>query len=196
MIKACVLGVQYGMGEKTLATRISAPRITARELIRAHRERYPKFWKMAEASVDIAMLGGANQTVFGWQVRGIVDETHPFNRVANSMLNWPMQSNGGEMLRVAICLTVERGVEVVAPIHDALMIMAPLDRLDADIEKTKTAMLEASRVVLGGFEVGVDVEQIVRYPDRYMDERGRVMWDKVVKLTMEAEQAERQKDMA
>jgi DNA polymerase I len=196
MIKTCVLGVQYGMGDRTLAARISSPRITARELIRAYRERYSKFWKMAEASVDIAMLGGFNQTVFGWRVRGVVDKLHPFKRVANSMLNFPMQANGAEMLRVAICLAVERGIEVVAPVHDAMMIMAPLDRLDADIEATKNAMLEASRAVLGGFEVGIDCEQIVRYPDRYMDERGRVMWGKVVKLVMEAEQAERGKDVA
>jgi DNA polymerase I len=42
-------------------------------------------------------------------------------------------------------------------------------------------MAEASRIVLGGFELGTDA-QIVRYPDRYMDERGAVMWDRVMKL--------------
>jgi hypothetical protein len=36
-------------------------------------------------------------------------------------------------------------------------------------------------VVLSGFELGTDVK-IVRYPDRYMDERGTVMWDRVMKL--------------
>ena len=43
------------------------------------------------------------------------------------------------------------------------------------------AMAEASRLVLDGFELGTDAK-IVHYPDRYMDERGAVMWDRVMKL--------------
>jgi hypothetical protein len=42
-------------------------------------------------------------------------------------------------------------------------------------------MREASRIVLGGFELGSDVKE-VRYPDRYMDKRGVVMWNKVMRL--------------
>ena len=42
-------------------------------------------------------------------------------------------------------------------------------------------MIEASRAVLDGFELRVDVD-IVRYPDRYMDPRGEVMWNRVMAL--------------
>jgi DNA polymerase I len=43
-------------------------------------------------------------------------------------------------------------------------------------------MREASRVVLGGaLELGSDAK-VVRWPERYMDERGAVMWDAVVRL--------------
>jgi hypothetical protein len=42
-------------------------------------------------------------------------------------------------------------------------------------------MAEASRIVLDRFELGTDAH-IVRYPDRYMDERGAVMWDRVMGL--------------
>ena len=45
----------------------------------------------------------------------------------------------------------------------------------------RAAMAEASRIVLDGFELGTDVS-IIRWPDRYMDDRGRVMWDRVQKL--------------
>ena len=47
-------------------------------------------------------------------------------------------------------------------------------------------MCEASRIVLGGFELGTD-SAVVQYPDRYMDERGRAMWDKVMDLLQKAE---------
>ena len=92
-----------------------------------------------------------------------------------------MQANGAEMLRIACILLTEAGIRVCAPVHDALLIEAPLERLDRDIAMTKAIMLEASRIVLGGFELRSDVKE-VRYPDRYTDKRGSVMWDKVLKL--------------
>ena len=62
-----------------------------------------------------------------------------------------------------------------------MLICAPLDRLDADVARMQDVMREASRVVLDGFELGTDAE-IVRYPDRYADPRGSVMWNRVMKL--------------
>ena len=41
MCKTCVLGVQYAMGEVSLARRIGQPPITARELLRMHHETSP-----------------------------------------------------------------------------------------------------------------------------------------------------------
>ena len=89
-----------------------------------------------------------------------------------------MQANGAEMMRLAACLATERGVEVCAPVHDAFLICAPLDRLEQDVATMRAAMAEASRIVLSGFELGTDVS-ITRWPDRYMDSRGRVMWQRV-----------------
>jgi len=45
----------------------------------------------------------------------------------------------------------------------------------------RAAMVEASRIVLDGFELGTDAA-VVRYPDRYMDKRGRVMWERTLAL--------------
>ena len=73
------------------------------------------------------------------------------------------------------------GVEVCAPVHDAVLICAPLDRLKEDIAAMRAAMAEASRAVLGGFELGTDAA-VVLYPNRYMDARGQVMWERVTKL--------------
>ena len=173
--KSTVLAVQYGMGADALAQRIGQPPIRARELLRLHRETYRVFWAWSDRLVDHAMLTGSLHTVFGWRVR--VPE------VANdrSLRNFPMQANGAEMLRLACCLATEAGVEVCAPVHDAVLICAPVDRLDADVERMQEAMREASRIVLGGFELGTD-HKLISYPDRYMDERGTVMWERVMKL--------------
>lgn len=92
-----------------------------------------------------------------------------------------MQANGAEMMRLACCLATEAGIEVCAPIHDALLIMAPETNLEADVAKMQACMAEASRVVLDGFELRADA-QIVRWPARYQDARGKRMWEVVTKL--------------
>jgi DNA polymerase-1 len=173
--KACVLAVQYGMGEAGLASRIKQPPIRARELLRLHRETYRVFWRWSDAAVDHAMLKGNLHTVFGWRVQV------PTNANPRSLRNFPMQANGAEALRLACCLATERGIEVCAPIHDAVLICAPLERLDADVVGMQDAMREASQVVLDGFELGTDAE-VIRHPDRYADPRGTVMWDRVMNL--------------
>jgi DNA polymerase-1 len=175
LFKTCALGVQYGMEEQSLAQRIGRPAIVARDLLRAHRETYRKFWRWSDAAVDYAMLTGSLHAVFGWRVHVGEDQN------ARSLRNFPMQANGAEMLRLACCLATERGMEVCAPVHDAILICAPLDRLDADAARTREAMAEASRIVLGGSEIRTDVK-IVRYPDRFMDGRGAVMWRRVMDL--------------
>ena len=121
------------------------------------------------------MLGGRLWAGFGWQIQTRDDIND------RSLRNFPMQANGAEMLRIACILLTEAGIRVCAPVHDALLIEAPLDELDEAIAITKSLMQEASRIVLDGFALGSDVKE-VRHPDRYMDKRGVVMWNKVMKL--------------
>ena len=179
--KSTVLAVQYGMGADALGQRIGQPPIRARELLRLHRETYRVFWRWSEAAVDYAMLSSRLHTVFGWRVQ-VPPISNP-----RSLSNFPMQANGAEMLRLACCLATERGIEVCAPVHDAVLISAPLDRLDADVARMQDAMREASRIVLDGFELGTDAK-INRYPDRYMDDRGATMWERVMELINEQQQ--------
>ncbi len=85
------------------------------------------------------------------------------------------------MLRLACCLATERGVDVCAPVHDALLIEAPNDELEHAVAITRVAMAEASRAVLDGLEIATDVS-MVRAPHRYADPRGQVMWNRVNEL--------------
>ncbi len=180
LLKQCVLGVNYAMGERSLALRIGQPEIVARNLLRAHREAYAKFWAWSDAAVDIAMQGRPLRTVFGWPVH-IGPNPNP-----RSFRNFPMQANGAEMLRIACCLGTERGVEICGPAHDAVLIFAPIERLEHDTAVMRDAMAEASRAVLDGFELRTDAHP-VKYPDRYADARGAVMWRTVMGLLEQSE---------
>ena len=176
--KACVLAVQYGMGAESLAQRIGKPVIIARELLELHRRTYHVFWKWSDALLDETMLLGKVRTVFGWTIHVAADPN------PRSLRNFPMQANGAEVLRLACCMATEEGIELCAPVHDAVMLAAPLVALEAHVARMQEIMVEASRVVLDGFELGTDVV-IVRDPDRYMDDRGLVMWDTVMAIIEE-----------
>jgi DNA polymerase I-like protein with 3'-5' exonuclease and polymerase domains len=172
LFKACALGVQYGMGEKSLAARIGRPVVEARRLLSMHHRTYAKFWAWSKAAVARAMLHGVLNTVFGWRVHAGPETT------ARSLMNFPMQANGAEILRLACCLTTEGGIKVCAPVHDAILIEAAADDIDKVVQETQALMKRAGEVVLDGFPLRSDVE-LVEYPDRYADPRGRKMWKTV-----------------
>ena len=176
--KACVLAVQYGMQEDSLARRIQQPPVFARELLRMHRRTYASFWAWSDGVLDHALTQRKLWTVFGWMLH--VDD-RPNGR---SLRNFPMQGNGSEMLRLACCLATEAGIKVVAPVHDAVLIEAPLDRLEADTERMQALMRQASAQLLDGFELRSDAK-LIRAPERFCDERGTVMWDTVQDLLNE-----------
>lgn len=171
--KACVLAVQYGMGAESLALRIRQPIARARELLDLHKRTYRQFWKWSDGAVYEAVLNGRLWSVFGWQ---IFTGDSPNER---SVRNFPMQANGAEMLRVACILLMDKGIRICAPVHDAILIEAPLETLDVVVAQTQEIMQQASAIVLDGFVLKSDA-RVVRYPDRYMDERGTKMWNTVM----------------
>ncbi len=179
LYKQTVLAVNYGMGEESLADRINQPVVVAKDLLWKHRQTFQVFWEWSDRNVDYALLHNRLWTVFGWQLQV---EGLPNSR---SLANFPMQANGAEMLRIACILMTEAGIRVCAPVHDAVLIEAPLEELDDRVQQAQELMSEASRQVLGGFELTTDAD-IYRYPERYRDEeRGGAFWDKVMGLLPE-----------
>jgi hypothetical protein len=177
LLKVCVLATLYGQGHKSLAEQLRQPEIVAREILRKFYRVYRVFGSWLDNRVNRYLLDGKQQTVFGW--------THYFREMPRitSVRNFDMQANGAEMLRLACCLGTEAGISICAPVHDAILIQAPLDRLDEDIARMRGFMAEASRVVLDGFELRTD-HHIFRYPEHYSDPkgRGRLMLETVMKL--------------
>lgn len=180
--KQVVLGTNYGMTAHGVAEAAGIHVLEARDLLQKHRDTYRTFWKWADANKDCGLLGLPLQTCFGWQIQateGIVK--------ANTFLNWPMQAHGAEMMRIACCLAVERGIKLCAPIHDALLIETPIELIHADVAALKQCMADAGELVLGkGRVCRVDAE-IIRYPDRFMDENGVAMWEQVMEILDEIE---------
>jgi hypothetical protein len=170
--KIAALAVQYGMGSDSLARRLDTSPAQGRELIRRHRETYPRYWEWSDAAEMTAMLSGKLQTTFGWTVH-VGQDANP-----RSLRNFPLQANGAEMMRLAAILSTESGLPVCAPVHDAFLVEAQDEEIESTLVEMQSHMRRASEIVLSGFSLRTDAS-IVRWPERYMDPRGERFWNTV-----------------
>ena len=174
--KVVLLAAQYEMQAPSLAGRLGISVIEANEILQQHRRLYARYWYWSDAWVHRALSSGQTRTNFGW--------TFYLDRPAKerTLRNWPIQSHGAEILHLTCIWASKYGLKLLAPVHDALLVEAPLDRIEHDVALLQELMRRASRVVLnptgGNFTLRSDAT-IVRYPDRYSDKRGKRMWSVV-----------------
>ena len=179
--KVMLLAVQYGMSETTLAALLGVPLMEAREMLAQHRQLFGQYWKWSDDWVAAAMRDGTMWTACGWACAvGAIE----YNE--RTLRNWPIQATGADILRAACIMAVRHGIKLLAPVHDAVLIEAPIERIEHDVAKMREIMRRASRAVLnrdatGTYELRTSAT-IVRYPDRYSDKRGKQMWEEVSAL--------------
>jgi hypothetical protein len=105
--------------------------------------------------------------------RELAGESKPANVVTmNTLRDWLIQANAGEILRLSVIEATAAGVDIIATLHDALMIQAPCEQIDEAVQRTRQAMEQASAAVLfnpsrtSHYPLRVDAS-VVRYPDHY-----------------------------
>jgi DNA polymerase-1 len=90
----------------------------------------------------------------------------------NTLRDWPIQANAGEILRLSVIDVTAAGVDILATLHDALMIEAPCAQIDEAVQRTQQAMEQASAAVLFNpsrtrhYPLRVDAS-VVQYPEHY-----------------------------
>ena len=173
LFKVVILGVQYGMGLDSLALRLGGDKVTARRLLDLHHSTFARYWEWLEEVVNTACLEGRLRAALGWQMNLTRSTKY------KTITNWLMQANGSEMLRLAVCLATDRGVRIVAMVHDALLIEAPYDQIEFMAQQASEAMVQASEIVLHGFSVRTDC-RIIRYPDRFLAAKDQSMWNQIL----------------
>ena len=179
--KVGCLGAQYGMQIETLARRLGVSTFVSSEMLGQHRGLFNQYWAWIEDWIARALDTGSMRTPLGWACRTGITE---FNQ--RSIGNFVVQATGADILRLSCVWGHRRGIELCGPIHDAVLIEAPIDRIDADVALMREIMRRSSRVVLnaerdGPYELRTDVT-IVRHPDRYSDKRGLQIWTDVLRL--------------
>ena len=175
LAKACVLGVQYGLSAQGLAFNIQAPKVYGQQLLEAHQRAFPNFWAWADNVHNTGRYKGEIRSTFGWRM-----QVHP-EISERTIKNFPVQTNGAEMLRLAVMRMLDHGVCVIATIHDAVAIEADIGEIEDAVVRAQAAMRWASAQILNGFELRSEAE-IVRYPDRFIDGDHVGMWTTVMQL--------------
>ena len=181
--KESVLGGMYGLGAEALAYKHGIGVTEARELQAMVPHIYPVFDAWLRRVLNKARMGKMLYAALGWPI-----EIKGFDDRRGTYLNFPMQANGAEMMRLATIYIIDHGLELCAIIHDAFMILSPANRIDDDMLILSDCMRQASRVVLRGFELRLD-PKVILYPHRYeADERSRQQWDDLISRAMQREQ--------
>jgi len=196
VFKIWLLSAQYGATAGSLvralpaelAAKVPDPLYSAKDFLGQHNKVFMRYWDWAEGHVELFIYDRnyVAQTCFGWRCHH--DRRKKPWQVRTKMLNFPMQSTCAEILRWACVYAVEDGIEVMAPVHDALLVGGTVNGIEEVAARTKAAMDKASTMVLG-LAMRTDAK-IVRYPERFRDPRGAGTWDRIMGLVEEIEGAE------
>jgi len=173
-MKSLQLGINYEMGVPSLARGLDRHPLIASGIIEQHRRIHPVYWQWRDDVVMAAMVNRRIESVFGWPLR---ITTSPNKR---TLYNFPMQAGGAEMLRLAAWRLCEAGIVPVMLVHDGILF----ELTDHEqIEHAKEIMRQAGRDVCDGFEIGVDVDQLLVGGARYRDKRpmAQKMWSTIMR---------------
>jgi len=174
-------GMNYGMTPFGIAAKTKRSMEWAREIHARHRQAYPVFHQWLGDVIAQARFDEIIETPLGWR-QVVTADTR-----TRSLMNFPAQAAGGDVLRLAAVVATECGITVAAPVHDAFWILVPLEELDATIARMTEIMTEAGRLVTGGLPIKVKVEAVVRWPQclgdvRKPEAKGQAMWCEVREL--------------
>jgi len=172
-MKSLQLAISYGMSVPSLARGLDRHPLIASEIIEKHRRTYPRLWEWRNNAVACATIERKICSVFGWPLR------MSYSPNERALFNFPMQANGAEMLRLAAWRLCEAGIVPNMLVHDGLLLEV---HTDEQVEHAMAIMREAGRDVCDGFDIGVDVDQMLKGGARYADKRpvAQKMWKTIV----------------
>jgi hypothetical protein len=167
IFKAVTLGRVYGKGATSLARDLGISKSRAAAIIDETRARYPVLEAWLQRVTTKAAHCVPIVCTLGWSLTAVGEPGEE-----RTFLNFPMQGNGSELLRLVIIRASH--LPIIGCAHDSFMVEAPIDQIEAVVAELQAIMRQASRDLFG-FELRADCKptDIVRYPDRFVDKRER-----------------------
>ena len=160
--KVIDLANNFGQGHVSVAQSLKCSTSHAKFLMKKYKETFKVYFEWLDGVIEHGMCRGYMSTVYGWQ-RHIKDLFQIKNGkrvdIRRSLMNWPIQSHGAEILRKALIDLTDQNFKVCALVHDAVLLEIPIPEFDKDLEAAKKIMINASVDVVGG-PIRVDQEII------------------------------------
>jgi len=176
LFKATTLGLQYGMGYKSLAIKLTADtgravsENEAKQLVNLHKTIYSQYWKWVKSLDKIIDSEKPMFSLDGWGIR-----TTPKYRT--SLRNFPVQSAGAAVLRAAVLLSLKDNLKIIAPLHDAIYIEHREGDSEA-VDKLKANMDKAVKMFFPNLNIRLDCESHGSN-DTWVEDRSKEIYEMV-----------------
>ena len=159
--KTLFLAQGYGAGPGYVKSQIGCSKIRAQHYLRLFKRTYRTYDNWINNQIKLAAINGKMTTRFGWQRylsgRAKIGKNGKLKSIKNSLLNWPIQSHGSEVLRMALIELNNNHFEVNAMVHDAFLISIPVQEFNERLEEAKKIMVQAAEKVVGAIRVGAKI---------------------------------------
>ena len=171
--KVLYLASSYGQGPRAIAESLKCSVAHAKFLQMKYHETYKKYFNWNKGFIEAGLNKNYLTTIYGWQRH--IKDLFQFKDgkkidIRRSLLNWPIQSHGAEILRKALIDLTDENFEVCALVHDAVLIQIPIPEFSQRLEEAKDIMQKASFEVVGGV-IKVDHE-IIKTNYKQLDDNG------------------------
>lgn len=146
LCKTLTLGLQYGMGKKSLhghllSTGLQTSEAKTKLLLKTFKSIFHKHYSWSK-KIILTYRSKRHLTLSdGWTLM-------PDNPSNTSVANFPIQGTGACILRQSIINAQKLGLRVIAPVHDAVYVLYPLSDPSAP-ERLASAMTDAVTTILG-----------------------------------------------
>jgi DNA polymerase I-like protein with 3'-5' exonuclease and polymerase domains len=174
MYKSLVLGRMFGMGMTTFRKRSGVSYTQAVRAWQFFDREFAKFRYWQKQIAAQARRRGWITTRYGWKAR-----VYP-STPDTSLMNWAIQAGAGDVLRVAVLLLAEEGIDILMTMHDAVLVSCregEEERVSAEVVRI---MRDASAIAVK-LPIRVDV-QTVKPGERMLTADTAVEWERVMRL--------------
>jgi hypothetical protein len=172
--KVVILAQQYGQSIVGLRDTLGCTTAKAKRLYRDYREAFPVLDDWLEDVTNDAMIRMRCQALHGWQMRLNDDTSH------RTVQNFFAQANGAEMLRRAVIQLADAGIQVVMPVHDAVLVECEAGDVTSTAATVEQIMGDVSEeLLLGRLRLRTSAE-IYGPGERVIEAGGREMWTRIM----------------
>ena len=163
IVKVLFLAQGYGAGPGYVAGQVKCSLLYAKHLLRMFKNLYKTYNAWISKVLKKVAITGKITTNLGWQrySNGTfkINKDGQLKSIRNTLLNFPAQGNGSDILRQAIIKLHEAGFLINAPVHDALLISIPRGNEDKEVKIAQRIMEESAEFVIGN-KIRVGIEKV------------------------------------